>query len=119
MSVRARPLADRIIVRRDTPEEMTEGGILLPQSAQKPMAQGEVLMVGPGAYNAKGTLIPMSLKPGDKVIFGTYAGVEIKVDGEDYQIMREGDVSCVIEGDAKVVTEDAFARRTEVNTQYE
>jgi chaperonin GroES len=100
MAIRVRPIHDRIVVRRDAPETEWEGSsIAIPESHQRPKRQGEVLAVGPGHISSKGTLMPTGLKPGDRVYFGSYAGVEIEVDGEKYQIMRANDVAGVIEGE--------------------
>jgi chaperonin GroES len=95
----ARPLADRIVVKRDEVQTHSPGGIVLVQNKRQQPNRGEVVAVGPGAYSAKGTLIPMSLKAGDRVIFGNYAGTTITINGDSYAIMREGDCSAVIEGE--------------------
>jgi chaperonin GroES len=93
-----KPIADRIVVRREAAEEKTAGGILLPDTAKNKPQRGVVLAVGPGKLNDDGTRAPMQLKEGDKVLFTSWAGDEYKdraADG-DIILMREGDVLCVI-----------------------
>ena len=92
-----RPLNDRILVKRLEEEEKTKGGIIIPDSAKEKPAEGEVVSVGPGRKNDKGDVIPMQLKKGDRVLFSKYGGTDVKLDGEDYLIMREDDVLGVIE----------------------
>lgn len=87
-----KPLADRIVVRPLEAEEKTPGGILIPDSAKEKPQKGEVVAVGPGKVSDSGQKIEMSLKKGDKVLYGKYAGTEVTVDGEDLMIMRESDV---------------------------
>lgn len=118
MALRARPLHDRIIVRRETADEMTAGGIVIPFREGKPQRSGEVLAAGPGVINERGVLIPVSLKPGDRVLFGAYAGTEIKIDGESYQVMRESDVACLLDADADVETDGLSSPRSEVSSHY-
>src|SRR6202451_672753 len=91
-----RPLHDRIVVRRITAEEKTKGGIIIPDSAQEKPSQGEVIAVGPGGRDEAGKLIPIDLKTGDRVLFGKWSGTEVKLDGEDYLIMKESDVMGVL-----------------------
>lgn len=93
-----KPIADRIVVRREAAEEKTAGGILLPDTAKNKPQRGTVLAVGPGKLNDDGTRAPMQLKAGDKVLFTSWAGDEVKdraADG-DILLMREGDVLCVV-----------------------
>ena len=92
-----RPLGDRLIVRRVEEETKTASGIYLPDSATEKPSEGEVMAVGPGRITENGTTIPMNVKTGDKVVFGKYAGSEVKVDGETYMIMKEEDVLGVYE----------------------
>lgn len=92
-----RPLGDRVIVERAEAEEKTAGGILLPESAKDKPKQGRVLAVGDGRRNDKGELQPMNLKVGDKVLFSSYAGTEIKVEGDEYLIMSEGDILAIVD----------------------
>jgi chaperonin GroES len=91
-----KPLHDRLIVRPAAPEEMTKGGIILPDTAKEKPQQGEVVAVGEGKHDEGGKLVPMSVKAGDTVLYGKYSGTEISVDGEDLLIMRETDVFAVV-----------------------
>ena len=92
-----RPLQDRLIVRRLDSEEKTAGGLYIPDSAKEKPQQGEVIAVGKGKVKEDGTVIPMDIKKGDKILFGKYSGTEIKLDGEELLIMREDEVLGVIE----------------------
>ena len=91
-----KPLADRIIVKAAEAEEMTKGGIILPDTAKEKPQQGEVLAVGPGKVSDSGNIVKVTLKLGDKVLYGKYSGTEITVDGEDVLIMRESDILAVL-----------------------
>jgi len=91
-----KPLADRVIVRAAEAEEMTKGGIILPDTAKEKPQQGEVVAVGPGKVSDSGNLVDMTLKAGDKVLYGKYSGTDISVDGEDVLIMRESDILAVL-----------------------
>ena len=84
-----RPLHDRVVVRRVEQEEKTSGGIIIPDTAKEKPMEGEVVAVGPGARGEDGTLHPLDVKPGDRVLFGKWSGTEIKLDGEDLMIMKE------------------------------
>ncbi len=86
------PLHDRIIVKPAKAEETTKGGIIIPDTAKEKPMQGEIMAVGTGRIADDGKVIAMSLKAGDKVLYGKYAGTEVSIDGEDYLIMRESDV---------------------------
>lgn len=90
------PLYDRVIVRPSEPEEVTKGGIIIPDTAKEKPMQGEVVAVGSGKVTEDGKVLPLSVKVGDKVLYGKYAGTEIKIDGEDYLIMRESDIFAII-----------------------
>ena len=92
-----RPLADRILVRRVEEAEKTRGGIIIPDSAKERPLSGQVLAVGTGKRLEDGTLVALDVKAGDKVLFGKYAGTEIKVDGVEHLILREDEVLGVIE----------------------
>ena len=92
-----RPLQDRLIVSRLDSEEKTAGGLYIPDSAKEKPQQGEVVAVGKGKVKEDGTVIPMDIKKGDKILFGKYSGTEIKLDGEELLIMREDEVLGVIE----------------------
>ena len=95
--MKVRPLQDRVIVRRVAEEEKTKGGIIIPDTAKEKPAEGEVIAVGNGKYDEKGTLRPLTVKKGDRVLFGKYTGNDIKIDGVDHLILREDDVLGVIE----------------------
>jgi len=92
-----RPLHDRVVVKRIDAEEKTKGGIIIPDTAQEKPQEGEVLAVGPGARDEAGKLVPLDLKPGDRVLFGKWSGTEVKIDGEDLLIMKESDIMGVVE----------------------
>jgi len=92
-----RPLHDRVVVRRIDADHKTQGGIIIPDTAQEKPQQGEVVSVGSGARNEQGELIPLELKAGDRVLFGKWSGTEVKIDGEDFLIMKESDVMGVLE----------------------
>jgi len=91
-----RPLQDRIIVKRLEEEEKTKGGIIIPDAAKEKPMQGEVVAAGKGKVGDDGKVNPLDVKVGDKILFGKYAGTEVKLDGEEYLIMREDDVLGVI-----------------------
>ena len=91
-----RPLQDRIIVTRLEEEEKTAGGIIIPDAAKEKPMQGEVVAAGNGKVSEDGKVLPLDVKVGDKILFGKYAGTEVKLDGEDYLIMREDDVLGVL-----------------------
>ena len=95
---RFRPLHDRILVKRIEAEEKTPGGIIIPDTAKEKPIEGEVLAVGPGARDEAGTVRPLDVQVGDRVLFGKWSGTEVKIDGEDLLIMKESDVMGVIEG---------------------
>ena len=92
-----RPLQDRVIVKRLEEEEKTKGGIIIPDAAKEKPQQGEVIAVGKGKVKDDGSVLPLDVKVGDKILFGKYAGTEIKIEGEEYLIMREDDILGVIE----------------------
>jgi len=93
-----RPLHDRVVVRRIESEEKTAGGIIIPDTAKEKPQEGEVIAVGPGARDEAGKLVPIDLKAGDRILFGKWSGTEVKIDGQEYLIMKESDVMGVIEG---------------------
>lgn len=101
MATSIRPLNDRIIVRRMEDQEQMRGGLFIPDTAKEKPQEGEVIAVGNGKILENGTRIAIDIKAGDKVLFGKYSGTEIKLDGEEYLILREDDVLGVIEGAAK------------------
>jgi chaperonin GroES len=92
-----RPLQDRIIVKRLEEESKTAGGIFIPETAKEKPQRGEVIAVGKGKKTEDGKVLPIDVKAGDKVLFGKYAGTEIKIDGEELLIMREDDILGIIE----------------------
>lgn len=91
-----RPLHDRVVIKRVEEEQKTKGGIIIPDTAKEKPMQGEVLAVGPGARNDKGELIPMGVKVGDRVLFGKWSGTEVKIDGEEYLVLREDEILAVL-----------------------
>ena len=96
MGRKIRPIDDRVVVRRVEADEKTRGGIVLPDSAKEKPKEGKVLAVGPGRILDDGKRAPMGVKAGDRVMFGSYAGTEIDLDGEDYVIMREEDIFAIV-----------------------
>jgi len=98
MATTVRPLHDRVIVRRLNEVEKSAGGIIIPDSAKEKPVEGEVISVGKGKMMENGDIRPLDVKAGDKVIFSKYAGTEIKLDGDEFLMMREDDILGVIEG---------------------
>ena len=97
-----KPLHDRVLVRRVEEEEKTPGGLIIPDTAKEKPQQGEVVAVGDGARKESGDLIPMSVKAGDRILFGKWSGTEVKLDdGKDYLIMKESDILGIIEDGGK------------------
>ena len=92
-----RPLQDRILVKRIEEEEMTKGGIIIPDTAKEKPQEGKVMAVGNGKVGEDGKVHPLDVKKGDKILFGKYAGTEIKIEGEEHLILREDDILGVIE----------------------
>ncbi|MBP0110611.1 co-chaperone GroES [Bradyrhizobium vignae] len=92
-----RPLHDRVLVRRVDAEEKTAGGIIIPDTAKEKPQQGEIIAAGPGARNEQGQLVPLDVKVGDRVLFGKWSGTEVKIDGEEFSIMKESDLLGVVE----------------------
>ena len=95
--MRLRPLQDRVLIRRVDADVKTAGGILIPDNVQEKPLEGEVVAIGPGARNKDGALLPMGVKPGDRVLFGKWSGTEVKLDGEELMIMNEADIMGVLE----------------------
>ncbi|HHF52944.1 MAG TPA: co-chaperone GroES [candidate division WOR-3 bacterium] len=95
--MKIRPLADRVVIRRIEEEEVKKGGIIIPDTAKEKPQKGEVVAVGPGRLDEKGNRMPMEVKVGDKVLFSKYAGTEVKIGDEEYLVMREDDILCVLE----------------------
>lgn len=95
--MKIRPLNDRLLVKRLAEEEKTAGGIIIPDSAKEKPAEGEVVAVGPGKLADNGDRVALQVAAGDKVLFSKYGGTDVKLDGEDYLIMREDDILGIIE----------------------
>jgi len=91
-----RPLHDRVLVKRVEAEQKTAGGIILPDTAQEKPSEGEIVAVGSGARAEDGSVTPLDVQPGDRVLFGKWSGTEVKVDGEDLLIMKESDIMGVV-----------------------
>ncbi|MGA3089671.1 MAG: co-chaperone GroES [Terriglobales bacterium] len=109
MATKFTPLHDRILVRRTEESGTTRGGLIIPDSAKDKPQEGEVISVGKGRINDEGKVFPVAVKEGDGILFGKYSGTEIKLDGEDFLIMKEEDVLGVVTGVAK--KETAVARK--------
>jgi chaperonin GroES len=100
MAVNITPLHDRVLVRRLEEKESVKGGIIIPDSAKEKPQEGEVIAVGNGRRE-KGELIPLDVKPGDRILFGKYSGNDIKIDDEEYMILKEDEILAKIGGQAK------------------
>ena len=107
-----RPLHDRIIVQRIDEGEQNVGGIIIPDTAKEKPQQGTVLAVGNGKAKDSGKRVPLDVKAGDRILFGKYSGQEIKLDGQEYFIMKEDDVLAVIEDKAKKKTKKTTAKKS-------
>ena len=94
--IKFRPLHDRVVVKRGEAEQKTAGGIIIPDSAREKPQQGEVIATGPGGRDETGKLIPIDVKTGDTVLFGKWSGTEVKIEGEDFLIMKEADIMGVL-----------------------
>jgi len=99
--MKIRPLYDRIVVKRIEEQETVRGGIIIPDSAKEKPQEGEVVAVGNGKRLEDGKLVPLDVKAGDRILFGKYSGNDIKLDGEEYMIMREDEVLGVLDPAAK------------------
>ncbi|HEY5403313.1 MAG TPA: co-chaperone GroES [Pyrinomonadaceae bacterium] len=97
MATKITPLHDRVIVRRIEEGEQVRGGIIIPDTAKEKPQEGEVVAAGEGKYKDDGTRQSLDVKPGDRVLFGKYSGSEIKIDGEEYLIMREDEILGILE----------------------
>ena len=95
--MKIRPLQDRVIVKRLEEEKKTKGGIIIPDSAKEKPVEGEVIAVGKGRIMDDGKVVKLDVKVGDRVLFSKYGGTEVKIDGEDYLIMREDDILGIID----------------------
>lgn len=92
-----RPLHDRVLVKRTDAEEKTVSGIIIPDTAKEKPMEGEVMAVGSGIRNESGSITPLDVKAGDRVLFGKWSGTEIRVDGQDYLVMKESDIMGIIQ----------------------
>jgi chaperonin GroES len=99
--MKVRPLHDRILIKRIEEKESIKGGIIIPDTAKEKPQEGEVIAVGHGKKTEEGKVVPLDVKVGDRILFGKYSGTEIKLDGEEYLIVREEEVLGVLEGAAK------------------
>src|SRR5437870_13086300 len=104
MATKLTPLHDRILIRRIEEADTTRGGIIIPDTAKDKPQEGEVISVGKGKVNDEGKIFPLAVKAGDRILFGKYAGTEIKIDGDDFIIMREEEVLGILTGAAKKET---------------
>ncbi|HET8579107.1 MAG TPA: co-chaperone GroES [Methylomirabilota bacterium] len=95
--MKIRPLHDRILVRREEEKEVKKGGVIIPDTAKEKPQEGKVIAVGNGKVGEDGKKIPLDVKAGDKILFGKYSGSEVKLDDEEYLILREEDVLCILE----------------------
>lgn len=94
--MKIKPLRDRVIVRRLNEEEKTKGGIIIPDTAKEKPQEGEVVAVGSGKVLEDGKIVPLEVKKGDKILFGKYSGTEVKVDGDEYLMMREDEILGIV-----------------------
>ena len=101
MAIKFTPLHDRILVRRTEEAGTTRGGLIIPDSAKDKPQEGEVIAIGKGKTNDEGKVFPLALKEGNRILFGKYSGTEIKIDGEDFLIMKEEEVLGVVTGATK------------------
>ncbi|HJQ56588.1 MAG TPA: co-chaperone GroES [Vineibacter sp.] len=95
-----RPLHDRVVIRAIAAEAKSKGGVIIPDTAQEKPQEGEVVAAGPGARDESGKLIPLDVKAGDRILFGKWSGTEVKIDDEEFLIMKESDLLGVIPGKA-------------------
>ncbi|MBI5234348.1 MAG: co-chaperone GroES [Deltaproteobacteria bacterium] len=95
--MKIKPLHDRVIVKRIEESERSKGGIIIPDSAKEAQAEGEVMAAGPGKKDEQGKISPLDVKTGDRVLFSKYAGTEVKIEGEEYLIMREEDILGIVQ----------------------
>ena len=94
--MKVKPLEDRVVVKAQAPEEVSKGGIILPDTAKEKPQQGEIVVTGPGKCSDSGSLIKLTVSKGDTVLYGKYSGTEISVDGNEYLIMRESDILAIM-----------------------
>jgi chaperonin GroES len=104
MTMNVTPLHDRVLVRRLEEKETAKGGIIIPDTAKEKPQEGEVIAVGAGKLKEKGGRIPLDVKPGDRILFGKYTGSDIKIDDQEYLILREEEVLAKVSGIAKAAS---------------
>jgi chaperonin GroES len=97
IAMKFRPLHDRVVVRRTEADNKTAGGIVIPDTVKEKPSEGEIVAVGPGGRDQAGQLIPVVVQPGDRVLFGKWSGTDVKLDGVEYQIMKESDILGVLD----------------------
>lgn len=95
--MKIRPLADRVLVKREEPAETVRGGIIIPDTAKEKPQEGKVVAAGPGRLDDNGKRVPLEVKKGDRILIGKYAGTEVKIDGDEHIIMREEDVLAILD----------------------
>ena len=95
-----RPLHDRVLVKRIEGDEKSKGGIIIPDTAKEKPMEGEIISAGPGARDENGKVQPLDVKAGDRILFGKWSGTEVKLDGQDYLIMKESDIMGILEDSA-------------------
>ena len=96
MSLKLKPLSDRVVVEAAPPDDVSSGGIILPDTAQEKPQQGTIVAVGPGKASDTGSIIKITVKKGDKILYGKYSGTDVTVDGNEYMIMRESDILAIL-----------------------
>jgi len=111
MAQKLTPLHDRVVIRRIEEQETVRGGIIIPDTAKEKPQEGEVIAVGKGKSNDEGKVFPLDVKEGDRVLFGKYSGTEIKIDGEDYIIMREEEILGILSGAGKPAHKETVGSR--------
>lgn len=92
MNLKFKPLEDRVLIERSEAQNKTAGGIIIPDSAKEKPVEGEIIAIGDGKVTSEGKIIPMKVKPGDKVLFGKWSGTEVKLEGKEYFVMKESDI---------------------------
>ncbi|MEI6557293.1 MAG: co-chaperone GroES [Rhodospirillaceae bacterium] len=92
-----RPLHDRVVVKRLESDQKTKGGIIIPDTAKEKPQEGEIIAVGPGARDENGKIVALDVKAGDRILFGKWSGTEVKIDGDEFLIMKESDIMGIIE----------------------
>ena len=92
-----RPLHDRVVVKRLESDQKTKGGIIIPDTAKEKPQEGEIIAVGPGGRDDSGKIVALDVKAGDRILFGKWSGTEVKIDGEEFLIMKESDIMGIIE----------------------